>query len=227
MGTIWSCSVSQNNEGQRIGCCRKSSVVFRSSFCHGSIFVLPGEPLFRGWFSRTIEEGGHFGLHMFDLIELEFWIAHDENFARSGVFVDEELALIRELGIGLPEYFFPLEHYCKDVAGVFGVSFVFLYEAAEEGFGTLFFDDLGLLLFFWRNDVERFPEREGLDFFAQGFPGFGGVVVAGELAVFLIKKNSSEELGLVSEGDTAVGAGVGAWADAPFLVDCHGCQYWG
>ncbi len=159
-------------------------------------------------------------LDCFYLIEVELGVADDDDVSGGFVLVDEELGVFGLLGVCLAQDFAALEHDGEDVAGVFGEAFVFFDEAAEDVLGGFFADGFFFFgfFFFW-GDVFGFPEGEGLDLIGEGFPGFVGVVVAGEVFAFGVDEEGGGEFFAFGEGASGVGAGVGAGADFPVLVD--------
>ena len=156
----------------------------------------------------------------FDLIEFEFRVADDVDFAGFGVFVYEEGGVVGVAGGGVLEDLLPFEHDGEDVAGVFGARAIFLDETAEEGFGVLFFDDFRFGVADW-GFVGAFPEGERFCEGAGVVPCGEGEVAADEIAGGGVVEEGGVEGFALSEWVPGVGAGVGAAADVPVLGDRH------
>ena len=118
------------------------------------------------FFHRRREEGVDFVLDCVDFAEGDLRVFDDVDVAGLAVLVDAEQAGGGLLGVGFDEEFFAFEHHGEDVAHVFGVRFVFLDEALEEGLGVFLVDDFDLLF-----DVAGFEDRA-----PEGEWGFGVVV---------------------------------------------------
>jgi hypothetical protein len=166
------------------GCCR-FRFGFRCFFCL----------LYGFWAAAAMfEKEEDFLLHGIDLVEREIGIADDEDVAELAVLIDAKDAAGGALGVGFAEDFFPLQHHGEDVAGVFGVVFVFLDKAAEEILGALFFE--GVWLFIERGDlVGSPPEGEGrLGIVgAAGLPCFEGEVLAEVAGGFWIGEEGGDD----------------------------------
>ena len=91
----------------------------------------------------------HLGLEGRHVAERDLGILHDKDFPGIAVLVDAKEAAAVFLGVRLDKELFALKHDREDVAGVFGMGFVFLDEADEECLGIVLLDDLDLGLHLW------------------------------------------------------------------------------
>ena len=119
---------------------------------------------------------------MFEFVEPQLHIGHNENVARLRVFVDQDRPAFRLLGLDLFQDPLSLEHDGEDITGV-RVRRVVLRQKAPQKIFRVFFRQR-LRRRGRRRLVARLPKRKGPDIFVPLRPGFFAQIFAAKAFAF-------------------------------------------